>query len=422
MIQTDICIIGAGPSGVITSLLLAQKGIPSVLVDKCVFPRHKACADAIPSSVIRQLNEIIPGFMARLHLEKKSLEIKGTLLYSPAGDHVKVDFLPLTGFTPDAASYSISRIMFDNELLLYAKSNPLITVLEGHEMSRIERKGKGLRVYFKSQKSEFDIQLAIICTGSNPAVYKSIHRMKTDERDYAVGLRAYFKGALPGEFPNHSELFLLPDFMPGGLFLSPLEGGLFNVNLVIGNEIVKKKKLNLNRILADQLKLNPVLKNRFKNAALTGSVQGSRLFLGIKKRILSGDNFMLAGDAAGLIDLFSANGIPQALVSAQTAADYASACLMANDYSLKKLAGYDEEVLRKVKKYVQLNMLFSPLFSNRFSEKAVTGLINFLFKHMQHNTALRDLMYSRKRIRLLLNPLFYIKLFSSGRKPDNVLS
>jgi flavin-dependent dehydrogenase len=418
MVQKEICIVGAGPAGVITSLLLAKKGVPSVLIDKCIFPRHKACADTIPSSVIRQLNEIIPGFMEGLYLDKKSFELKGTIIYSPAGNSVNVDFLPLAGLTPDIACYSIPRILFDNELLNHAKANPLITVLEGHEVILAERRENGILIQFKHGKPERLAPLVIFCSGSNSIVYKNLLRLKTDESDYALGLRAYFQGSIPGPFPNHSELFLLKEFMPGGLFLAPMADGRYNVNLVISNEVVKKNKLNLNAFLVEQLKTNPVLKDRFKNSAMVGHAQGSRLFLGVKKRSISGDNFMLAGDAAGLIDLISANGIPQALVSAGIASDFAFRCVQTGDYSSNTLSGYDKEVFLKVKKYVQLNKLIGPWFSNNFLKARLTGIINFLVRHAQNNTALRDIMYSKNRVRILLNPLFYFKLFSGKGKTN----
>ncbi|HHG85370.1 MAG TPA: FAD-binding protein, partial [Bacteroidetes bacterium] len=46
-LQTEVCIIGAGPGGTTAALALAKRGIPSLLVDRAVFPRDKICGDAL---------------------------------------------------------------------------------------------------------------------------------------------------------------------------------------------------------------------------------------------------------------------------------------------------------------------------------------------------------------------------------------
>ena len=74
-IDRRICIIGAGPAGVTTSLFLAKKGVKSTLIDKAIFPRHKPCADNITGNTIRVLNELDPNFIDSLQLEKKSLQM-----------------------------------------------------------------------------------------------------------------------------------------------------------------------------------------------------------------------------------------------------------------------------------------------------------------------------------------------------------
>ena len=57
-INRRICIIGAGPAGVTTSLFLAKQGVKSTLIDKAVFPRDKVCGDALSGKVVYGLNRI----------------------------------------------------------------------------------------------------------------------------------------------------------------------------------------------------------------------------------------------------------------------------------------------------------------------------------------------------------------------------
>ena len=55
MYYTDVCVLGAGPGGSTAALHLANKGIPSVLIDKAAFPRDKVCGDALSGKVVREL-------------------------------------------------------------------------------------------------------------------------------------------------------------------------------------------------------------------------------------------------------------------------------------------------------------------------------------------------------------------------------
>ena len=45
--KTDVCVIGAGPSGASTSLMLSKLKVDHCIVDKAVFPRDKTCGDGL---------------------------------------------------------------------------------------------------------------------------------------------------------------------------------------------------------------------------------------------------------------------------------------------------------------------------------------------------------------------------------------
>ena len=62
-IETKICIIGAGPAGVTTSLFLSKMQVPHLIVDAGIFPRDKICGDALDLKVLRVLNELEPSIV-----------------------------------------------------------------------------------------------------------------------------------------------------------------------------------------------------------------------------------------------------------------------------------------------------------------------------------------------------------------------
>ena len=45
--ETDVCIIGSGPSGAATSIMLSKLKVHHYIIDKATFPRDKACGDGL---------------------------------------------------------------------------------------------------------------------------------------------------------------------------------------------------------------------------------------------------------------------------------------------------------------------------------------------------------------------------------------
>src|SRR5690606_11571017 len=107
----------------------------------------------------------------------------------------------------------------------------------------------------------------------------------------------------------------------------PLPGGYANVGVGMLSETVSQKKINLKKEMLRIIETHPEFKQRFAGAELMGDIKGYGLPLGSKKRVISGDNYMLVGDAASLIDPFTGEGISNAMISGRWAATQAELCL-----------------------------------------------------------------------------------------------
>jgi flavin-dependent dehydrogenase len=149
------------------------------------------------------------------------------------------------------------------------------------------------------------------------------------------------------------------------------------------------------------------MKERFKEATLASGIEGYGLPLGSKKRIISGERYMLTGDAAYLIDPFTGEGIGNALYSGRMAAQQAAACLKANDYSATFMKKYDDEVYRVLGPELSLSTKIQKLSNH-------TWLFNFLMKTAMRNKQLRELMscmfYEIDLRKKLTRPSFYVKM------------
>ncbi|HXB66428.1 MAG TPA: geranylgeranyl reductase family protein [Solirubrobacteraceae bacterium] len=56
--EAEIAVVGAGPAGSIAAFTLAERGHDVILIDKCSFPRDKACGDGLTSSAVAFLYEL----------------------------------------------------------------------------------------------------------------------------------------------------------------------------------------------------------------------------------------------------------------------------------------------------------------------------------------------------------------------------
>ena len=54
----DVLVIGAGPAGSVTALVLARGGASVALVDKSRFPRDKACGDLVGPRGVQLLTDL----------------------------------------------------------------------------------------------------------------------------------------------------------------------------------------------------------------------------------------------------------------------------------------------------------------------------------------------------------------------------
>jgi menaquinone-9 beta-reductase len=100
--------------------------------------------------------------------------------------------------------------------------------------------------------------------------------------------------------------------------------------------------------------------------------------LGTKKRKISGNRFLLTGDAAFLIDPFTGEGIGNAMTSGMMAANQVIRSVQQEKYDTNFLSAYDEEVYKvlwselKISRTLQHFSKYPKLF-NYVVNKATTN-------------------------------------------------
>ncbi|MBC8034708.1 MAG: NAD(P)/FAD-dependent oxidoreductase [Chitinophagaceae bacterium] len=411
MKNTKVFIVGAGPAGAAASLQLAKMGIACVIADKAVFPRDKVCGDGLSGKVIAALNRIDPEITARLHASPFTLNSWGVTFASPGRHSLDVGCYPGYDSTGDGIrekpmGYVCTRLEFDNFLIEEIKRCPQIELLQGVCIDTYERVEDGYIVTDDTGiKTKADI--LIIANGAHSSFTREIAGITMEPKHYMAGVRAYYQNVQGNHPDNFIELHFLKHLLPGYFWVFPLPSGRANVGVGMLSEAIRSKKIHLKKTLLDIVKNDPVFKERFKEAELIGGIEGYGLPLGSKRRKISGDRYMLAGDAAYLIDPFTGEGIGNGIYSGRIAALTAASALKENNFSAKRMAAYDAEVYRILGPELKLSYRIQQLV--RFP-----WLFDKLIKIGSRNKQLRELLsgmfYEVNLRKKLTKPSFYVRM------------
>lgn len=408
LIDTDICIVGAGPGGVAAALKLSYLNIPTVLVDKSKFPRDKVCGDAISGKVTMLLNRLDPKILERLEQHTENLNpVWGIEFISPNGDRFDLPFkADYDTSKEDAPGYTMKRVHFDHFLIQEVLRRDNIQFLENTGINNFQRTDYGYSMIDDEQKIKINTRLLLVANGAQSTFSRKMAGLEKVNNHHAGGIRAYYKNIKPLHPKRFIELHYLGGITPGYFWIFPLTDNVSNVGLGLRTDIIKKRKINLNQAFKEAIDAHPLLSHRFKDAERQGPIQGYGLPLGSQDRKISGDHYMLIGDAGFLIDPLTGEGIGNAFYSGFIAAEQAAACLAENNFNAELMVAYDRRVKRVLGKEMKLSYQLQQILRSQ-------GLANWLGKVISKNPKLIKLMSSmytdielRKK---LVKPGFWLK-------------
>ncbi len=414
MIETDVCILGAGPGGVATALELDRQGIACTLLDQAHFPRDKVCGDALSGKVVDMLRRIDPALLEKFDQDEQTqVDSWGVRFIAPNLHPIVVPFAPdFDRHRDPAPGYIARREIFDNILVEEVRKRPGIDLREGVRIEQVQRENGAWVLEDKQQTLRVKARLLIAANGAQSRFAREVGGITLQPKHYAVAVRGYYRGVTGMDANNFIELHFLNEILPGYLWIFPLPNGEANVGVGMLKSALTRKQVNLKQAMHDLVTTHPNLRGRFEKAELLGPPKGFGLPLGSKRRSLSGEGYMLVGDAGALIDPFTGEGIGNAMLSGMYAAQQAARCLEQRAFSADFMAAYDASVYRAVEQELRLSRKLQQLahFPSLFN------LFAFFARRNQKLGETMSAMFLDLDLRsALLKPSFYFKLLFNQR-------
>ncbi len=330
----DVVVVGAGPAGSATGLLLAERGHTVLVLDRAEFPRPKLCGEYLSPETARILDRL--GVLKAVD-EVGAVPLRGMKIAAPDGTVLIGDY-PMTGPWRGYRDYALAlpRFTFDQILLERVKTCP-VEVRERHRVTDLLVEGDRVvgvtGLDGEGHAFEARARLVIAADGRNSVVARRLE-LVCPHRLRRLALLMYAEG-IDG-FDGRGEVYVDP---PDYAILNPVAHGKVNLSLVVPLDHAAPYRGRLDAFFFARLKQLDHLRPRLKRMRPLGPVGalGPLAYEVIPPRC---GGVLLVGDAAGFYDPFTGEGLYTALRSAELATEVADAALTAGDFSPPALAPF----------------------------------------------------------------------------------
>ncbi|MFN8481794.1 MAG: geranylgeranyl reductase family protein [Anaerolineae bacterium] len=330
----DVVIIGAGPGGSAAAYYLARRGLDVLLLDKADFPRDKTCGDGLTPRAVSVLKDM--GLLDELlqvgHLTP-ALEIVAPMGHSVAFGIPKVGDWP--GF-----SLVVPRLILD-DLLLQKAISAGATFQGGTRVFQAQPAPDGVTVRGTRKDGPVEVRAraAIVATGASPTLLIEMGILKKVP-DMMVASRAYFEDVRGLKDEVYLTFQGIP--LPGYGWIFPVSETSANIGAgLVRRGWTNRWRKETSAQAFQSFLATPTLKTMLEHARQVGPVKGYPLRMDFAESPTYGERTLLVGEAAGLVNPLTGEGIDYALESGHMAAAHLAAMFESGDFSSARFAEYD---------------------------------------------------------------------------------
>jgi len=380
----EVLIAGGGPAGSSLAFYLANSGIDTLVLESKRFPRDKTCGDGVSAIAVTELANLgiteLDEFKSHNQIKQVGLfvEDRKTVLNLPKTQKQRGKVIPryiLDNLIAKSAKKAGATYLENTKLLQYQYCTDYVLA--------VVQNTDGIKRTLKSR-------VLVGADGSNSTVARSLHGGKPDKDYQLLGLRSYFDGIVG---PNdRCDFYFSKKNFPGIFWIFPIAPSKANVGSAMIASTIPGNQIHAKQMLLEMISTNDHFKERIGNGRPIEKIRGWPLKYKDPTKALFGPGVLLLGDAAGLINPLSGDGIQYALLSARWAAECLKTCSEKNDYSLENLSKYQELVHQETAYDLALSSLLVKISSNRSLTSIWLEILNLLFEKAENDQDYADII------------------------------
>ncbi len=326
MEKYDVAIIGGGPAGSTAATLLGKAGRRVIVLEREKFPRFHIGESLLPFSMQTFTRLGLQEKLRAHFVEKFGGEI------AEAGGEKAAKFYFKDGFASRTdRSYQVTRSKFDKMLLDHAgESGAEICEETSVDEVTFDDDGVTLRVCgpepagvtdprYKKIRRELRAKYVIDASGRNSVIGNKFKLKKSYQHLQKLSLFAHYEG-VEREAGIDGTLTRMVRTLGSWFWVIPLEDDRTSIGVVLEAADFKKSGLSAEEFFERAIAEQPLMRNRIGDGRRVSQVYTAADF-SYRSEKLTGNCWLLAGDAAGFIDPVFSSGVFLAVLAGEQAAD-----------------------------------------------------------------------------------------------------
>lgn len=335
----DVIVMGGGPAGTSAATVTAQFGYKTLLLERETFPRFKIGESLMPGTYWPLKRIGMLDKMKASHFPRKY----SVQFYSKTGKASS----PFYFFENDPGeashTWQVLRSEFDQMLMDNAIEHG-VEVRQSTPVSDVLFEGdRAVGVVIRSGEEQQRLYARVIvdATGQNALISRKLRINEQEPKLKKAAIFSHFEGAHrdPG-IDEGATLVIHTTNENGWFWYIPLPRNVVSVGVVGSIDyLLKNRDGEAQDIFNEEVALCPPVKERIVNAKQLFPVRVTKDF-SYRATQISGNGWILAGDAFGFLDPIYSSGVLLALCSGEMAGEAIHEGLQSNDISGAQLGKY----------------------------------------------------------------------------------
>ncbi len=395
----DVLVIGGGPAGSTISALLAEQGWNVQVLEKDPHPRFH-----IGESLLPQTLPILKRLGVLADVEKIGIMKYGAEMVSHRYGRTQMFYFSKAFDESQPYAFEVKRSEFDAILLKNAVAKGA-QVHEGVRAERVEfRPGTTSIVHAQDKTGNpmaWETRFVVDASGRDTFLSAQLGGKQRSQTHNSAAIFGHFEGV--GRLPGKDEGNITAGWLDHGwCWLIPFKDGTTSVGVVCWPDYIKSRTTPLDQFLLDTLQQSPPIAERLRHAKLLTPVYAAANF-SYRRETMSGDGYLMVGDAFAFIDPVFSSGVHLALNSAVLGAKVVEAHLRHSPDYAQRLREFERMVRRAINTF--------SWFIHRFTQPAFQSLFVSTNRPPKIERAVLSLLagdvYEQRQARF---PLFLFKV------------